>query len=192
MIIDKLIFHKHLEEGEAILYAVHKHWVDMLKPTLEIALFGFVLPWTLYLIGFNSLLFFWISVAWSVLAYGRFLYILVDWYSDVWLITNMSIIVIEWNGIFSNNATRLGYEDIEGAAYEISGFWGTILRYGNMTLRVMSGSHMELQHVANPKRAELSIVKYQGQFMNEREMQDTGALKTLLSNLVARHNREGK
>ncbi len=104
MIVDSIVFSKHLEKGEHILYAVHKHWIEVIKPTLELAVFGFALPWTLYFIGFNTDFFFWIAVAWSVLAYMRFMYVLVDWYCDAWLITNMSVLVIEWNGIFNNIA----------------------------------------------------------------------------------------
>ncbi len=189
MIIDKIIFAKHLEEGEKILYSVHKHWVEMVKSGIEVGFFGLLLPWTLYLIGFNTELFFWVAVLWSVFAYIRFMYVLIDWYSDTWLITTMSIITIEWKGVFSNNAARLGYEDVEGAAYEIKGFWGTILRYGCMTLRVMSGSHAQLKNVANPKKAELAIARFQDQFLNDRNMQDTDSLKALLSSLVAHHNR---
>lgn len=189
MIIDRLLFAKHLEAGEEILYSVHKHWIEMLKSGLEVGFFGLLLPWILYIIGFNTEFFFWIAVFWSACAYIRFFYVVIDWYSDAWLITNMSIITIEWKGLFSNNAARLGYEDVEGAAYEIRGFWGTILRYGHMTLRVMSGSHAELKNVANPKRAELAIARLQEQFLNDRNMQDANSLKTLLSSLVAYHNR---
>lgn len=190
MIIDKLIFGKHLEEGEKILYAVHRHWVAMVKYGLEVGFFGFLIPWALYFLGFNTELFFWIAVIWSVLAYLRFLYVLIDWYSDTWLITSMSVIAITWKGIFNNTSTRLGYEDIEGAAYEIKGFWGTILRYGHVTIRMMSGTTTTLEQVSRPKKAELSLSHFQAKFISEKNMKDTNSLKTLLSNLVARQNRQ--
>ena len=189
MIIDKLIFSKHLEKGEKVLYSVHKHWIEILKPVLAVAFFGFVIPWSLYLMGFSSSLFFWMAVAWSVIAYLRFMYIMIDWYADVWLITNMSIIVIEWRGLFSNTSTRLGYEDIEGVGYEINGFWGTMLSYGNMILKVMSGNNLDLNNVANPKKSELAIAKFQDKYLNDREMQDAGNLKSLLSQMIAHHMR---
>ncbi len=189
MIIDKYLFKKHLEKGEDILYSVHKHWIEMLKPISEVSFFGLVLPWTLYFIGFQSKVFLWIVVIWSAIAMTRFFYIFIDWYSDAWLITNMSVITIEWQGIFSNNSARLGYEDIEGASYEIKGFWGTILRFGNMTLRVMSGSHSDLANVSSPKKAELALARFQDKYLNDRNMKDTNSLKNLLSSLAAQHNR---
>ena len=190
MIFQKLIFHKHLEEGEEILFAVHKHWIEIFKQVLEISFFGFAIPWGLYLMGFNTSFFFWAAVLWSAMAYIRFLYVLTDWYADVWLITNMSVINIEWNGFFNNIAGRTNFNDIEGAAYEIKGFWGTMLRYGDMALKVMSGNNLVMKNVTNPKKAELAIAQYQDKYMNDREMQDSGHLKELLSDMIAQHMRQ--
>jgi len=185
MIVDRLIFAKHFEKGEKVLTSVHKHWIDILKSTLEIGFFGFVIPWGFYFMGFNTIFFFWGAVIWSFLAYMRYLYVLLDWYSDVWLITDMGLLIIDWRGFFSNSATRVGFDDIEGVSYVIDGFWPTVLRYGTLTLNVMSGNNLTLPHAANPKRAELNIMKFQLQIMNQREMTDASRLKQLLAQIVA-------
>ena len=189
MTIDKFLFKKHLEKGEKIKYAVHKHGIAILKPTLEVAFFGLGLPWALYFVGLSTNIFFWLAIVWSFIALIRFIYVLVDWYSDAWLITNMSVITIEWNGIFSNNAARLGYEDVEGASYEIKGFWGTMLRFGDLQLRVMSGTHVDLGGAARPKKAELALLRAQEEYLGHKNWQDTTSLKSLLSSMVAHHNR---
>ncbi|PIZ72524.1 hypothetical protein COY07_03160 [Candidatus Peregrinibacteria bacterium CG_4_10_14_0_2_um_filter_43_11] len=190
MILQKVIFSKHLEGGEDVLFAVHKHWVKILGSTLEIAFFGFLIPWGLYVIGLNTELFFWVAVVWSAMAYLRFLYVLIDWYTDVWLVTGMSIIVIEWKGFFTNQSTRIGYEDIEGVAYEINGFFATVLGYGDLMLKVMSGSNYEIKSAIKPRKAELAIMRFQDEYVNNRESMDSSNLKTLLSEMVARHMRE--
>ena len=189
MLIDKLIFNKHLEKGEKIMHCVHPHWVKIIKPVLAVGFFGFVIPWSLYFMGFNSRMFFWIALIWSIMAYMRFLYVMLSWYADVWLITNMSIIIVEWNGFFGNMATRIGYQDVEGVAYEINGFWGTVLSYGSITLKVISGNNMNMGVSANPKKSELAIAHNQNKFLNDREMQDAGNLKDLLSQMLAHHMR---
>jgi len=130
-----------------------------------------------------------LAIVWSLIALVRFVYVLVDWYSDAWLITSMSVITIEWNGIFSNNSARLGYEDIEGASYEIKGFWGTMLRFGDLQLRVMSGTHVDLNGAARPKKAELALLRAQEEYLGHKNWQDTSSLKDLLSSMVAHHNR---
>ena len=192
ILIEKLIFRSHLEDGEQVLYAVHKHWIVMLRSTLEVGFFGFLIPWGIFFMGFNTPLFFWVALIWSVIAYIRFLYTLLDWYSDVWLITDMGILIMEWNGFFDNASTRLGFEDIEGIGYEIRSFWGTVLRYGKVTLKVMSGNNMIMDSVANPRKAELSFVRIQDKILSSREMQDQNNLKTLLSQMVADHLKKQK
>lgn len=190
MVLDKLIFNKHLEGGEKILYSIHKHWIVIMKPVLEVGFFGFIIPWGFYFMGFSSLLFFWIAVAWSVIAYLRFLYVLIDWYSDVWLVTSVGLIIIEWRGLFSNSSTRIGYEDVEGVAYDVNGFWPTVFRYGDMTLKVMSGNNLGLKATAQPQKAELAVIRFQGEYISNKEHEDAGNLKNILSQMIAHHMRK--
>src|SRR3989338_5662969 len=110
MIFERLLFAKHLEEEEKIFFSVHKHWIEILRPTLEIGFFGLVIPWGLYLLGFNTIFFFWLAVSWTALAYCRYFYVILDWYSDVWLVTNTHIVEIQWKGFFHNTARRVEYE----------------------------------------------------------------------------------
>lgn len=192
MLVDNLIFKKHLEKGEEVLYATHKHWVEFIGPALAIIFLGFVLPWILYFAGFNSSLFLTVIVVWTFLGLFKLFHEFIDWHSDVWLFTNMSIIIVEWHGIFSNTSQRIGYEDTEGVAFVIKGFWGTVLRYGDVTLKVISGSHTTLHNAKNPKKVELSLMKHHGTYMNSREMSHAGGLKELLSQMVAHHLRHKK
>ncbi|MBN2306672.1 hypothetical protein JXD20_01690 [Candidatus Peregrinibacteria bacterium] len=192
MFVDKLIFKKHLEKGENVLYAAHKHWAEFAGPFVGILFFGFMLPWILYFIGFKSPVFVLVIVAWMILACIKLFYELIDWHSDVWLFTDMSIIIVEWHGLFSNTSQRIGYEDTEGVAFVIKGFWGTVLRYGDVTLKVISGSHIHLKNAKNPKKIELALMKHQGNYLNSREMSHAGGLKELLSQMVAHHLRHKK
>jgi len=187
MIINRILFGKHLEEKEEILYAVHKHWVELAKPALEVGFFGFVIPWGLYALGFNTPLFFWAAV---VLFFFFFLMIRRPPRSTQSRSSAASDVYKRQ--MFNNLSSRVGFEDIEGATYEIAGLWATVFRYGKMTLRVMSGSHFEMKHVANPKKAELAIVHFREQFVTERNIKDTDSLKVLLAGMVARQARSEK
>jgi len=189
MSIDQIIFQKHLEKGEEVLFVAHRHWVVFLKPAFSVLFFGLALPWILYAVGFRATLFLVFVMIWSALAIVRLFYVFIDWYSDAWLLTTMSLIIVEWHGVFSNTSQRIGYEDTEGLAYAIKGFWGTLLRYGDVTLKVISGSHIVLKSAKSPKKIELALMKHQGAYMNNREMADAGGLKQMLSQMVAHHLR---
>ena len=192
MFIDKFIFQKHLEKGETIMFTAHKHWGEFFGPFVSILFFGFMLPWILYYVGFQSSLFLAVIIVWTVLAFARLFYDFIDWYSDVWLFTSMSIIIVEWHGIFSNTSQRIGYEDTEGVSFVIKGFFGTIMRYGDVTLKVISGSHVLLKNAAHPKKVELALMKHQGNYLRDREMAHAGGLKEMLSQMVSHHLRHKK
>lgn len=192
MIVDQILFKKHLEKGEEIRYAVHKHWYELMKPTLGIGIFGMALPWGLYIAGLRTPTFLWIAIGWSFIAYLRFLYTLIDWYSDAWLITSMNVITIQWDGFFNNSSARLAFEDIEGAAYEIRGITGTLYRFGNITLRLTSGSNFVLKRAAKPKQAELALARFQDEYIKKRSFQDSNGLKAILSDLVSHHVRRAR
>lgn len=189
MWIDKYIFQKHLEEGESILFVAHKHWTQFLPKFLNVTFFGFIFPWIFYLAGLKSTFFVILAFIWIFLAFIRFVYDWINWYADVWLFTNMSLIIVEWHGIFSNTSQRLGYEDVEGLAFTIKGFWGTVMRFGDATLQVLSGSHVTMTNARRPKEIELELMRHQSSFLNQRDMLHGDKLKQLLSQMIAHHLR---
>ena len=187
---EKLLFHKHLEKGELILFAIHEHWILLVKPGLTIGFFGLLLPWLLYSIGLNTAAFFWIAVIWSIGAYILFMYKLFDWYADAILVTSGGLLKINWEGFFSNTASRVTYEEVEGAGYEIKGFWPTVLRYGQFTVRFISGNSFVLKHASRPARAELKVMELCERYMHSKNQKDVAGLKSLLSDLATYHLRK--
>ena len=192
MLFDNILFKKHLEKGESVLYTAHKHWGEFSGPLTKIIFFGFALPWVLYFAGFRTQAFLILAIVWSILAMLRLIYDFIDWYADAWLFTNMSIIIVEWHGLFSNTSKRVGYEDTEGVSFIIKGFWGTVFRFGEVTLGVISGSHIQLKNAAKPKKIELALMKAQSEYLSAKEHQDATGLKNMISQMVQHHMRQGK
>jgi hypothetical protein len=189
MNLNHFLYKRHLEEGETIKYAVHKHWTSFLGLFFRGFFFGILIPAILLLLGFNTPIVLLVLVIWIGLGFFRIIYDWVDWYSDVWIFTDMSVIVVEWNGFFSNLSTRIDYGDIEGVAFQIDGFFATVFRYGTVILKVISGNNIEKKNVRCPKKVELALMKYQGEYMKDKEMKDADALKRMLSSMIAHHNR---
>ena len=189
MLVDKYIFQKHLEKGESVLYVVHKHWTQFLPRVLNVIFLGWMAPWIFYFAGLKTPLYVGLIFLWMVLAILRLVYDWINWYADVWILTNMSVIVVQWNGFFSNTSQRISYEDVEGLSFAIKGFWGTVFRFGDATLQVLSGSHVTMNNARNPKEIELSLMKHQGSYMESRSMIHSENLKQILSQMVAQHLR---
>lgn len=184
MKISNLLFKSHLEKGEEIRYIAHRHIFTEYKNLFK----------TIFLGGFLPLIFFILfpplKIAWGIwLLFGifKFIYNLANWYFDAWLITNLSILDIEWNGFFNRTSTRVEYTALKGVSYEIKGFWNTILRYGNVNLELATlNSVVTLKNAASPRKVERFILDTQSEFMNNKDLEDQETLKELLIGIVAR------
>ncbi len=181
MFFDRLLFSRHLESGEEIIFAVHKHWSSSYGVLFKAAFFGIVAPWILY--GLFPPL-FWYAVVWSVIGYLKFMHAAVDWYSDAFIFSSESVIHVEWNGFFHRSASRINYLDIEEASYVVQGFWGTIFNYGELGISTASNT-VTLTHARNPQNAESILNRIKTERADKKRMSDSNKLKDLISDMVS-------
>ena len=86
--------------------------------------------------------------------YGTF----IDFYLDVWIITNDRIVDIEQFGLFSRTISELDLFRIQDITTETQGFFATIFKYGNVTIKTASTNlSLVFKNVPNPNhiRSEL-------------------------------------
>ncbi len=182
---DKLLFYDHLEDGESLYYVVHGHWVLIARKMLKIGFFGICIPLGIlfFVTGFQNqaayFLYAWIAIA---LIYS--VYAFLDWYADAWLLTDVSVIDVRWDGPFKKSASRIDYHSIESIEYAIEGVKGTMLNYGALRVMRTSGEEVLLTHVANPKRAESRLSRLTNDFAGKKKSKDVEALKALLAEIV--------
>jgi len=192
---DKILFANHLEEDESLQYVVHKHWFEIFKPALATTLFGIVPPILLvvFLVGITtSNPLFWFAGAWLILGLISFFYTCVDWYYDAWLLTDQCVIDIKWNGLFERTAWRVEYPAINGVAYELKGFWGFLLGFGDMRIEKTSSQTVELRNASKPREAEAQIVELQEKFLEGKNSTDSEAIKSLLAEVIKTHIKNKK
>lgn len=181
MIIDDIAFRGLLTKGERILYVAHVHPFIIYPTLFKVFLFGILLPLGGY---FLFPPFYPIWIGWGGLGALLFLYRVTQWYLDAWIITNTGIIDQQWNSFFDKSSTRIDYSYIEGVTNEIKGFWGTILRYGQIQIEHMSGQPVILRNVASPRKVEREIFKHQQNYLDKQNFEDHSKLRDLLTDLV--------
>jgi len=185
-VLNKFLFNKHLEADETLVRVVHKHWFLGIRS----------LFWpTLFFIG---------SIGLLTLVHTRGLYIVVsvlavvmmvwwlrnffDYYLDAWIITDHGIIDVEWFGWFHRQSTRVLYSDLEGISYEIKGIFGTLLRYGTLTIeKISTGSAVTLEYVSRPNKVEMLVLKYMETYVHSKNLKDSKQVQQLLATIVAEH-----
>jgi hypothetical protein len=184
MLIADFLFAHYLEKGEKILEVFHRHPFIMLPDLLRIGFFGFGIPLFLFYLFPDFLIFF---ALWMFVSLIRLIYVLFDWYHDVILATNVSLISVIWDGFFDRSSGRLEYNQIDGSKSEIRGFTRTIFNYGELTVTHGSGLPLVLKDAISPKRAEKRIMMYQEKFVNDQNLKDSDTLKVLLSSMLKHH-----
>lgn len=186
MILDKIFFNHLLDKGEKILRVAHVHPFIIYSQLARILFFGLLIPAVAYYL-FPPLFVIWFT--WVGLGLLLLIYRFMQWYLDAWVITNLSVIDHEWNSPFDTSTNRIEYGNIDGITNEIRGFWGTMLRFGNIQITHVSGSPLILENVANPRKIERFILEHQQKFAREQNFDDHAKLKDLLTKLL-RENRK--
>lgn len=181
MILDKILFRNLLDEGEKILMVAHVHPFMVYPMLLKVVFFGFLMPAGAYFL-FPMLWTIW--AVWAAIGILLFCYRFMQWYLDAWIVTNTSVIDHEWISPFSQSTNRIEYGNIDGISNEIKGFWGTIMRFGNIQITHVSGSPLILKNVSSPRKVERFIMEHQQNFIHEQGMQDHENLKELLTKLL--------
>jgi hypothetical protein len=181
MIIDDIVFRRLLNKGEEIKYVAHAHPFTIYPQLFKVMIFGLIAPASGY---FLFPPFYVIWIAWAALGVLLFLYRIMQWYLDAWIVTNMGVIDQDWNSLFNKATTRIDYSHIEGVTNEIKGFWGTIMRYGHIQIEHMSGQPITIDNVASPRKVEKHIAKYQQEFLRQQSFTDHSKLRDLLTDMV--------
>lgn len=182
--LDRLFFQKFLEEGDEIIYVIHKHWWLIVQAVLKLAVLAGVFPvmilWLYWHPYIGPLLAIWIIYV-TVLFVQDF----IDWYYDTLLVGKTSVMCIDWHGFFHSQANRLSFESMEGVSYEIKGFIPTFFQFGTLTL---SGANTELKLEMVPKVRERQKMILAVKEEAEAGVDDTDAqivhLKNALQNLL--------
>jgi hypothetical protein len=182
--LNRFFFAQHLDDDESIVYVAHTHWFFAIK--------GLFLP-TLVLIGLGVLayemptkyMFYGTGIAALAAAVWWFSSFL-DYFLDVWLITNMGVIDLEWKGWFHRTSARVLYSDMEGLTYEIKGIIATILGYGDVTLqKISTGSTVTMLYVPRPRAVESTVLKAMETYLHSKNLKDSKTVQTLLADFVA-------
>ena len=176
------VFGPYLEKGEVIVEIFHRHPVIILKDGIKIGTVGIILPLFLALVFPEVTA---IMVLWLAVGIFRFSYILVDWYHDVVLVTETTLLDITWEGVFNRISKRLEFNMIEGVTTEILGASQIFMNYGNVIILSVGGNNtLTLKDANRPKTMEMKILDYRNYFLAKMQFKDSEQLKTLVTSMI--------
>ena len=173
-----------IDNNEEIKRIVHKHWFLGLKalfwPTLL-----FIAVWLVLYEMPNRYMFYTVALA-AVAVLIWWIRNFMDYYLDVWLITNKGVIDLEWHGWFHRSSVRILYSDIEAVSYEIVGIVGTLLNYGTIQLeKISTGGAVIMSNVSRPKLVERVVMESMEKYIHSKNLKDAKTVQTILAEFVA-------
>ena len=153
---------------------LRRHPVTFVPTMFMFGVLAFIPP-VVYLLGQRLLPLIMSNEAWYaglvVLATIYYLFLIIffythfiDYYLDLWIVTNDRIIDIEQQGIFSRVITELDLFQLQDVTTEIRGFLPTIFHFGEIKVKTASGNEDIVFHEVpypNKVRERLLILSHE-------------------------------
>ncbi|MGK2848453.1 MAG: PH domain-containing protein [Minisyncoccota bacterium] len=129
---------------EEILHIIHRHWFNILTHFFVIIVIALLLITSFVsiplffsaLIGTHGVLIFLFLQNTLFLFLWIFAFLVwIDYYFDVWIITNERIVNIEQKGLFVRHISELSFSRIQDITAEIEGVLPTVLNFGDVVIQ---------------------------------------------------------
>ncbi|MBI4836665.1 MAG: hypothetical protein HY817_05410 [Candidatus Abawacabacteria bacterium] len=184
--LDRLFFQKFLEDGEEIVYVIHKHWWAVAQALIKLVALALVFPGMILWLYWHPMLAPILAI-WVIYIVILFLQDFIDWFYDALLVSKSCVINIDWHGFFHSQAKRLNFENMEGVSYEIKGIIPTFFQFGDLKV---TGANTELVLSMVPKVREwqkmvLAAKEEVAPKSEDAKQEQIDQLKSALQNLLA-------
>lgn len=155
------------KSGEKIFLLLRRHWFSyvaflLIGLIMSIPLIVFIIYWILNEQNFTSLvlnLSILITSAYFLFILGLLFYGFIDYYLDVYIVTNERIVDIEQNGFFRRKIAELHLHQIQDVNAQVNGAFATLLHYGNIYIQTAGErENFIFRAVPNPYRISKIIV----------------------------------
>jgi len=89
-----------------------------------------------------------------------FFFSFIDYYLDIWVITNKRVIDVRQNGFFARTISELELQKIQDTTSEVNGFFRTIFHFGNLFIQTAGEKErFVFQDVPSPDAVRDVIIK---------------------------------
>lgn len=148
---DEAFFGKFIPSESKILALVHTHFIFILWKILINIFFGFLLPAFLYakswLINWNlDIIYLQILI---FISFFKTIYDILDWYNDVWIVTDSGVIDLQWS-LFSTTNVSIKFENIEWVEVSQTRIIDTFLNTWNLVIHKIWSETFSLENAFRP------------------------------------------
>ncbi len=149
---DSLFFVQYINPNETIQEVFHRHYFVILEEIILWTLFAVLIPTFLYsqnLFGIQ----FWVSqmsfTLYLLLIYAILMYKLFDWYADVWIATDSTIVDLKWQ-YFTSNLLYIPYDKIEWIEIRTRSWFTAMIGMSDVVIKLAWHESFTLTSAAKP------------------------------------------
>ena len=149
---DSLFFRAYIGADQEIKNVFHRHFFVIIEDVLLWLFFGLFIPAFLYgqdIFGLRSSIPVWYSYAYMIGLYVIIMYKLFDWYVDVWIATENTIVDMRWHW-FSATLLYIPYDKVEGIEIRTRSWWAALLGMSDAVIKLSGGDQFTLYSARNP------------------------------------------
>lgn len=167
------------EPNEKVIYLLRRHWIILAK-IITFYVFWLIIP--LILKGYiaelakdmvTDLAIFpvlkLIISLYYIYVVTFFYHAWLDYYLDVWIVTNKRVVNIEQKGLFHRVIASHRLYRIQDVKAHVKGIWPTFFHYGNVDIQTAGAEgHFEFKQVPNPyaiTRKVIALVDWRKRLM---------------------------
>lgn len=193
---DQKFFLKYLREGEELLFVCHRHVILIIDRIIVMLFFGLILPGFFYYnnsFSLQTLIPFYFFETYVFFLYFYLLYTVFDWYNDVWLVTDLWLVDIDWK-IFARNIVYVEYNDVRWTEIQTNSFFDSFLNKWDIIVHtVWWEEDFLLPGAANPYDISSYINEVVERIEKHREEKHKAPFELLLHTLteMVRQHLEG-
>jgi hypothetical protein len=179
----RLAFGSFLEEDEHIVRVFHRPLLFLLTKLflwmIPISI-GVFLAW--FFVPYPQL-----YITLTALGSIRIFTLIFFWYANAILMTNESIIYVDWPKVFEKRSTRIDYTNLDEITTEKIGINSFLLNYGNIFFKKLGGDNLATYTIACPNRTARIIEKYREDHMDQINFNQESTLKGILASMTKNH-----
>lgn len=149
---DNLFFRAYIGSDSEIREVFHRHFFVILEDIIVWMFFGLLIPAFLYgqdIFLLRSSIPVWWSYAYMLVIYAVIMYKLFDWYVDVWIMSESTIVDMKWKW-FSSDMLYIPYGKIEGIEIRTRSWWAALLGMSDVVVKLAGEDNFTLYSARRP------------------------------------------
>ena len=131
-------------ENEQVEKVIHRHWFNILAHLVTVLILALFLIGSLTTLpayfpdmlgAHNPAFFAFIETTLFIFLWLYGFLVWIDYFFDVWIITNERIVNIEQRGLFTRDISELQFESVQDVTASVSGLIPTMLNFGDVSVQ---------------------------------------------------------